>query len=392
MQATGQRVVIFSAFLLNLAGFAVFSFLAVYLTFKIGLNGFETGIILSILTLSSRAFPFFTGLLGDRIGYKTMMTSGLLLRSAGFLGLALSGNFEFIALSSFLIGFGAACYEPSALAFFSAQQHAENKRRSFFYLNMGLNAGAAVGPLLGGMLFSISPTIPFVISSIIFLLLAFVQIKLVPPSKRTLYSGSIAINFKKILHNKPYLLFCFTMIFYWFLFVQLTVVFPVHMYNMTQSEQWVSYVITVNAITGISLMLFAKKAFEYLSPLILIRFGFLLTSLSFFLIMANGTPYWLLFCVIIFTIGETMILPSSDFVISLFSKGENEAAYYGFSDFSFAIGASLGSFIGTLLLQQHADSIIPWLLLMSIGLIGFVFSLKYTNESENLSESELRYD
>ncbi|TFE02395.1 MFS transporter [Jeotgalibacillus salarius] len=382
MHSIERKSVIVSAFFLNTAGFAVFSFLAVYLNIYLNLKGWETVVILSTLTISSRGLPFFLGLAGDRLGFKNLMISGLLLRSLGFYGLAVSSEFGWLVLFSVLIGAGAACYEPSALAYFASQPDPVLKRKTFLYLNISLNAGAVAGPLLGGLLLTIDPVIPFYLSSLTFLALSILQFFLLSSSESKKSRFSCSESLADIIHNKQYLYFCLTMIFYWFLFAQLTVAFPLYMYALTESNQWVSFVITMNALTGITLMILLKGVFQTVHPFTLIRIGKLLTACSFLMVAAYPGSYWLLVCVGIFTIGETMILPSSDYAVSLYSSTQNDAAYYGFSDFSFAIGATLGNFAAISLLTGESSQLYPWIFFTLIGVSGFLLSLKLSEKSK----------
>ncbi|MGD6853905.1 MDR family MFS transporter [Bacillus infantis] len=368
------KVTLTSGFFLNFAGFAVFSFLAVYLSNTLGLSGWETGTVLALLTLSSRIVPLFTGSMGDKYGYKKLMGIGLLLRGIGFVSLAFSHSFGYVSLAVLLIGIGAACYEPSALAFFSLEKNPELRKKSFLYLNLALNGGAIIGPLLGGVLLVTNPRLPFLLSAAIFIALYLVQLIILPEKEniQRTDSRSFLAGVPHILKNKKFLLFCFSMIFFWFMFAQLTVALPLHMFKISNNESLVSLVITVNALTGLIFMLVFKKMYIKSSAIFLLAAGTITMAVSLLCISFFPHPLWLIVCILGFTIGETLVLPSSDIAISDFLDDQYNAAYYGFSDLSFAAGATLGNFTGTLLLEIYpSGSFVPWIIFSGVGFLGF---------------------
>jgi MFS family permease len=369
------KITLTSGFFLNFAGFAVFSFLAVYLSNSIGLTPWETGTVLSLLTLSSRALPLFTGIMGDQLGYKRMMGIGLFLRGIGFVVLAYAPSFLEVSVAILLIGIGAACYEPAALAFFSQEENPSVRKKSFIYLNLALNGGAIAGPLLGGFLVITDPSLPFLLSASIFFVLFIVQSIYLPKHTKARGSGKGAIfsGIRHILNNKRFLFFCFSMVFFWFMYAQLTVALPLHMFALSNKEHLVSLVITVNALSGLIFMAAFNRIYMKTSALFLSSIGTLIMALSFLCIGFFPNPIWLIVCIVGFTVGETLVLPSADISVSDFADESYSGAYYGFSDLSFAVGATLGNFSGAFLLNAYKpESMIPWVTFACVGLFGVI--------------------
>ncbi|WML48364.1 MFS transporter [Neobacillus sp. PS3-34] len=367
------KTILISAFCMNLAGFAVLSFLAVYLSHHLLFSVGETGTVLSLMTLSSRGLPIFAGGMGDRYGYKNMMGIGLLIRGSGFILLAFAQSFFFIGIGTTLIGIGSACYEPSSMAFFSSEATGENKKRIFTYLNLSLNGGAIIGPLLGGYLLLLDPSYPFIISGLTFYILFFFQFIIIKPQRKIVRNrNSIVAGVKQIVTNKRFMNYCFAMIFFWFMFAQLTVSIPLHMYNLSKNESLVTIIITVNAVTGLVFMFLFRRLYVKINIFTLLKIGIVTMSCSLFMIVFTSTPYWLLICILFFTIGETLVLPSSDIAISEFTQEKFQGSYYGFFEISFAVGATFGNYAGSFLINQQPSSFIPWIVFSGVGMIGFL--------------------
>ncbi|OEH93862.1 MFS transporter [Bacillus solimangrovi] len=367
------KTILVSAFFLNLAGFAVMSFLAVYLSNILAFTAVQTGTVLSFLLIFSKGLPLVTGALADKYGYKLMMEIGLIIRGGGMGILAFSQSFPVISIGAILIGIGAAFYEPSSRGFFSIATIGNERKKAFTYLNLSLNGGAIVGPLLGGLLLLFNPQYPFLISAVIFFIMYFVQLFIIPPQNQMAMKHISSLEvFTSILKNKRFIIYCSSMVFFWFMYAQLTGSLPLHMYNLSNSESLVTTVITVNALTGLLFMILFRDLFIRVETFKLLKSGIMIMSIALFMISFFPSSYWLLLCVVFFTVGETLVLPSSDIAISEFTNGKFQGAYFGFFELSFAIGATFGSYAGTVLLSHYPNSPLPWLIYLGAGMFGYL--------------------
>lgn len=156
------------------------------------------------------------------------------------------------------------------------------------------------------------------------------------------------------------------------MFTQLTVALPLHMKNISNSNQLATLVITINAITGVIFMELFRKLFHTYNTLSIIKYGILFMGISFLLIPLFQHPYWLFICVILFTIGETLVLPNADIAIANYSNETYTATYFGFYQLSLAFGFIIGNYTGTSFTSNLSGMYTPWLIFGGIGLIGFI--------------------
>lgn len=108
------RFMLISSFFMSFGYFAVYAFLAIYLLSFLHFTAVQVGTVLTVMTITSRVIPLFSGLIADKIGYIIMIIAGLFLRGIGFIALGICSDFYKISISSALIGFGTAFYEPAA--------------------------------------------------------------------------------------------------------------------------------------------------------------------------------------------------------------------------------------------------------------------------------------
>lgn len=381
------RFMLFSSFFMAFGYFAVYAFLTIYLLNFLHFSAVQVGTVLTIMTITSRIIPLFSGLIADKIGYITMMIAGLFLRGIGFIFLGICSDFYAISITSALIGLGTAFYEPAARAIFGSQP-AHMRKNLFTYLNLSFNCGAIIGPIAGGFLLLLNPLYAFALTGSLMLLFALIFYVLKNHFQVSTENTSITLGLQAILQNKTFLSFSFIMIFFYIMFTQLTIALPLHMKNISHSNQLATLVITINAITGVIFMILFRKIFHKYNTLSLIKYGVLLMGISFLLIPLIQHPYWLFICVILFTIGETLVLPNADIAIANYSNESYTATYFGFYQLSLAFGFIIGNYTGTWFTSNLNGMYATWLIFGTFGFIGFL-SLHILNKKKQISKENI---
>ncbi|MED1114263.1 MDR family MFS transporter [Bacillus paramycoides] len=381
------RFMLISSFFMAFGYFAVYAFLTIYLLNFLHFSAVQVGTVLTIMTITSRVIPLFSGLIADKIGYIFMMIAGLFLRGIGFIFLGICSDFYTISISSALIGLGTAFYEPAARAIFGSQP-AYMRKSLFTYLNLSFNCGAIIGPIAGGFLLLLDPIYAFALAGFLMLLFALIFYFLKNHFQVSTENTSITLGIQAILQNKIFLSFSFIMIFFYIMFTQLTVALPLHMKNISHSNQLATLVITINAITGVIFMILFRKIFHKYNTLSIIKYGVLLMGISFSLIPLFQHPYWIFICVILFTIGETLVLPNADIAIANYSNESYTATYFGFYQLSLAFGFIIGNYTGTWFTSNLQKTFVPWVIFGVCGLIGFL-SLHGLNKKKLISKENM---
>jgi MFS family permease len=118
--------------------------------FELGLNDIRWVVIAYVLTYAS--LMLVCGRLGDLLGYRPIFQLGLALSALGFVGCAIAPNYGLLLLGRMLQGIGIAltlsCGPALATSLFGEHKRA---RTLAFYAGV-MSAGAALGPLVGGIL------------------------------------------------------------------------------------------------------------------------------------------------------------------------------------------------------------------------------------------------
>jgi EmrB/QacA subfamily drug resistance transporter len=103
------------------------------------------GVTLATLLISA-------GRIGDRIGQRRMLISGVAVFSAASLGCALAGDGSVLVISRFAQGAGAAAVLPSVIAIINQNFRGPSLSTAFAVYGATIGTSAALGPLIGSAL------------------------------------------------------------------------------------------------------------------------------------------------------------------------------------------------------------------------------------------------
>ncbi|EIT84367.1 hypothetical protein A374_16313 [Fictibacillus macauensis ZFHKF-1] len=351
---------------MNTGSFMIMPFLAIYLSSDLHFMSWQVGTVLTTILVTQRGVPIFTGFLGDRGSHRINVIAGVIVRALGFGGLIVAHEFWSIVIAAVFVGFGGALFDPSVSAFFSAQPETIRKK-TFTYFNQMLNSGVIVGPLIGAVFVAFDPVYPFTIAGATMIVVAIAIMlysKQLPATVKD--DRKIVDSLKVTFSNTPFLLFLAVLTLFWMMFSQLNISFPVKGYDLTSNKQLVSSIFVLNGVAGLCLMFFLRKFFLTKNPLTMVKAGVILMGVAIALIGLVPSIYWLLVCVFFYTVGETLALPGAEMTVAQFSNNKPAGLFFGLFQASWAIGGSIGNYIGAWVNKVN-DTFWSWLLFLVIG-------------------------
>ncbi len=139
----------------------------VYVTQK-GATNFQLGLIFSSFTFSQLLLQPFTGGLSDRFGRKPFMVGGLACYGVATALYIFAGSLHDVFLVRVLQGAGAGMIWPALTAFIIDYSPVERRAESMGFISAVEMLGFAIGPFLGGILFTMGGmNLPFLSCSIL---------------------------------------------------------------------------------------------------------------------------------------------------------------------------------------------------------------------------------
>ncbi|SFC35268.1 Sugar phosphate permease [Bacillus sp. OV322] len=356
----------------SLGTFMFMPYVSIYIS-DLGYRASFVGVVLLMFSISQQGFTFFGGYLSDKLGTKYICLAGLSIRIAGYIMFLFSLNKALIIMSAVLVGLGGALITPSLKVTMSIGN--EEIRSSVFALrNTVINFGAAIGPILGGVLYVYSINAIFLSAAIlhvlVFLLIARKkQIVVEAEEKGNLPSPSIWA----IFNDKRILYLTFAVSFFYFLYVQFNLSVPIYIKDFYHKPELSGTLFTFNGILIIVLqypvMIFFQKKFQDHIVLVL---GMFSLACAFITLVLSETILILFLFTFLLTLGEILLPPTLDNIATKLAPKKLMGSYLGFMTFSFMIGGGLGSLIGGYGYEWGSDHNIRllWMLYSLVGLAG----------------------
>jgi len=351
-QLTGTARVLAAGSLLNaVAFFAAMPFGALYLDEHTDLGAGAIGAVVGSVALVGAFGGVLGGVLVDRIGGVRAMQAGLLVAVATYLAFTVVRAQAGIVALFLCLGVARLLTEPASKHLMST---ADDDGRIFRVRYMTLCAGAIVGPLLGGLLYSVSTAAFFGVPAVfygLFLLLVTrhrraLTAPVVPGQDGGWHGVGTAARDRALW--APVL--GGTVVF--FVFSQLESMVPLLIRGETGIDpaRLFAALLIANAVLALLLQPVVDRAARALPHDRLVAVGVLgfVAAIASFALLGTS-PVWLFVGIVCWTVGEAVLLPVPDIAVHRLAPANAKGAYFGLAELRY-LGFFLGPLVGGYLL------------------------------------------
>ncbi len=357
------------------------------------------------------------GFLADRIKPVKIMLTGIISETIALISIALLIYFDIRSIwifSPFLIlNFASFSFiivgADTAISYIFPQEKIPDVLSK---VRVGINLGFAFGPIIGGFLSEFSYSWIFILSAVLCLVflagtlkLGNFEKKLSSSLKKNLgYTGEKNLGYTggKIndivnrispvsfrvsdqvssgdqLYSTPVFDRHFLYLFFGVFFISVLVsqfinTLPIFakLHGIPNSK--IGYFFTLNGICVVLFQVYITRFAEnFLGFYRSMLFGIVMYMISFFFISFMRSFSEFMFCVFIMTVGEMMLLPFLRSAVMIYSPTSEKGRYLGFFEFSEAIGAAFGRFLGNALFDFLGGEGIMWWIILLGGPFSIFF-------------------
>lgn len=355
----------------------VFPFLSIYLTRHLQFTEIQASWILSCYGLGAMAGTLFGGWFSDKYGKFKIQSMSLILAGIGWLIIAQITQFFTLIIFVFFQTFVSESFRPANSAAIATIARPDNLTRSYSLNRMAINMGFTLGPMIAGVLATISYYFLFMVdgfTSIFSGILFFIIFR------KEFFERNIPVTDKYTAENryksdplkdKIFLAFTICTVIFATLFFQLLFTLPLYYKEVYQmNDKNVGFLLAVNgAIVFLSEMVLVHYLSRYkIYKLIII--GVLLIGGSFLLLNFFHGFYWLILGMVMISYGEILTMP---FMMSFTSNKANDSSrgrYMAFYSLTYSIGLILAPFIGLRIIKHFGYYSLWWLVFLASIIIG----------------------
>lgn len=349
-----MRTILATNFLASFGIFMALPFFTIYLVRETALSLTDAAIIFGTTVWLQHGGALIGGIAADRLSLRVVMNAGLLLRIPAYVLLALGDSFLPLLAGGALLGSGSALYLPAAKTALINLSDDRSRAAILSARNICNNAGVALGPLAGSLVFAFAPHALFLGIAGLFLALAMMNLRLDIPDR----SGADEFRFSQVLRlvaQPAVAVLCVNMMFFFAFYIQLEVLVPVGAFELF-GGMGASVVFVINALVVVLAQPPMVSWIRQSSRIRIFTGGFAIIGMAYALLSLAGTiPVLLFAAVAVLSLAEVLLTLRLDLETSALSR-RYTGTCFGLLGLSAGIGAFAGSSLGAVAQERYQAS------------------------------------
>jgi predicted MFS family arabinose efflux permease len=365
--------------LVNRCGAFVISFLALYMTKKLGFPLEQAGYVLTCFGVGALIGAFTGGKLTDKLGYHPIQFWSLLINGLILLLMMLVRDIWVMGLAVFAMSFSSEVFRPANSVAMAQHCEPHTRTRSISLYRMAVNLGWTLAPALGGMLVAFGWEWLFWVDGLTCIAAAFTllwllprqaPVRSVPNNEETGATEVVQIATISPYRDRNFVLFALLTMLGAVVFMQILWTIPLFWEKTyAWSEGQIGKMLALNGLLVFFIEMPLVHRLEGRNrSLGYVRFGLILYALSFaFCLLPAGIFPALMFIVMI-SFGEMFVMPfSSNFVFGR-SEGSKQGQYMALYTMSYSVANIIAPFVGTQVIANWGYATL-WYLVIGLALI-----------------------
>ena len=389
-------VLIGSLFIDRLGGALIFPFFSLYITKQFGVGMVEVGTLFAFYAVSSFIGSLIGGALTDRFGRRALMIFGLIASAASALVMGLSKDFHTFFVLSVFVGAFADMGHPAGQAMLTDILPEGKRIEGFGVLRVVANLAVTIGPAIGGLIASKSFFALFVIdaiaSSITAILVYFTMPETKPEKQKDQPHESVFATFKGYsvaIKDRVFMAFLAVSAVSVIVYMQMNTTLSVYLRDIHQiSTQQFGYILSLNAAMVVIFQFWITRKISKYAPMLLMTFGTLFYLVGFTMYGFTTTYPLFLIAMVIITIGEMIVSPTSTALVARLAPLEMRGRYMAVSGFSWIIPSAIGPLFAGLIMDNYDPRWVWYSCGILAAISAFGFLVLYRSASTRLQ----RYD
>jgi MFS family permease len=374
-------VVVGASFIDRVGHTILWPFFSLYITQKFNVGMTQAGLVLGTLSAFGLIGSMIGGGLTDKFGRKRIILFGLIFSALSTLTLGFVTEFSLLIPLAVFIGLLSSVAGPAQQAMV-ADILPENKRQEGFgILRVAANMSWVIGPILGGFIANRSYFILFVLDAVISCIVAAIFFVSVPETKPE--SGKEPESVLRTFAGYGVVLKDFAYVAFMLVSMLMLIVY-LQMYNSLSvflrdvhglDPQTYGLMMTSSAITVILFQFTTTRVIKGRPAFLMMALG------TFFYMIGFGmfgfvTTLWLFAAaIVIITIGEMIIMPTSQALAANYAPEDMRGRYMAIFSIAWALPSTFGPSLAGLILDNYNPFLLWYIAagLSAVTILGFYF-------------------
>lgn len=361
-------------------------FLAIFLAREMDMAPTTIGLLIGSSVFFSIFAGFLGGTLSDIFGRTRVLLCSMLGVALSFVGFYLGGHVALMFVFNATLALSTASFSPVGKALLSDLLPAGERVRWFSYQYLVANVGFAVGPLIGVFLGLSGGRSAFLVAALAY----GVYFVLLAGSLRTGHAvastpepaastqGTVLSRFldsaRAVATDRRLLCLLIAGLLLESVHLRISALLAQDLdMDFADGARMLAIVMATNAITVVVFQLFASKFVMRRDPVTAIVIGGILMFAGMAGFATATTTWHFVVAMVVFSVGETFIVPSEFAVIDRIAPEDRRGSYFGAQTFG-QLGGFVGPYMGGLLLATWNGTVM-FFAIGSLALVSAAFYL-----------------
>ena len=342
-------VVVGVSFIDRIGGTLLFPFFALYITQKFNVGMTQAGVLLGMSSLFGLIGSTIGGALTDKFGRKQLILFGLVFSAISTLTFGLVNELSLLYPLMVVVGLLSSVAHPAHDAMIADILPEEQRQEGFGVLRVVGNLAWIIGPTIGGVVANIDFFYLFVIDSVISCVVAAIIFRVLPETKPEPHAHEQGESFFQtlagysvVLKDLAFMGFMVAGMLMLIVYQQMYSSLSIYLrdsYNITPSGY--GFLMTTSAITVVLFQFWVSRTIKYRPQFLMMAVGTIFYMIGFSL-FGIVTAYALFaFNIVIITIGEMIVFPTSQALATNFAPEAMRGRYMAIFGLSWAIPSTI---------------------------------------------------
>jgi MFS family permease len=343
-------VVVAVSFIDRIGGTLLFPFFALYITQKFNVGMTQAGILLGMSSLFGLIGSTVGGALTDKFGRKQLILFGLVFSALSTLTFGLVNNLSTLYPLMIVVGLLSSVAHPAHDAMIADILPENQRQEGFGVLRVVGNLSWMIGPTIGGIVANINFFYLFVIDAVISCVVAVIIFRTIPETKPEPHAHAAGeslwqtvLGYRVVLKDLAFMAFMTAGILMMVVYQQMYSTLSVYLRdNHGTTPSGYGFLMTTSAITVVLFQFWVSRLIKRRPPFLMMAFGTLFYMIGFTLFGVVAAYILFVLNIVIITIGEMIVVPTSQSIAANFAPEAMRGRYMAIFGLSWAIPSTIG--------------------------------------------------
>lgn len=343
-------VVVAVSFIDRIGGTLLFPFFALYITQKFNVGMTQAGILLGMSSLFGLIGSTIGGALTDKFGRKQLILFGLVFSAISTLTFGLVDNLNVLYPVMIVVGLLSSVAHPAHDAMIADILPEHQRQEGFGILRVVGNLSWMIGPTIGGIVANINFFYLFVIDAVISCVVAAIIFRTIPETKPEPHAHAAGeslwqtvLGYRVVLKDFAFMAFMVAGMLMLIVYQQMYSTLSVYLRdNHGTTPSGYGFLMTTSAITVVLFQFWVSRLIKRRPPFLMMAFGTLFYMIGFTLFGVVSAYLLFVLNIVIITIGEMIVVPTSQSIAANFAPEAMRGRYMAIFGLSWALPSTIG--------------------------------------------------